>query len=727
MINIDSIDSSQINRLTVLLERLVRQTDRNTAEHPEYVKYFTKSATNKYSASIKGQLDNSRDAYARMVKAIEAGMKPTNEDFKRVKGALKVLQNKTDLYALHVMQGGRPADFAKYAEEIAKEIRDAMDAVFGSHYAVLSTPKNIVDPELLKMWRELNVSRDAMNQAQSNGAQLSEIISNAGQETAEAIGKEITEKVLDVYKVMHDNQERDRIARGIPEETPHTYLEYNQSFKGLSWYNKNFNKNMEKFNKWLEDARADLDEKTTWADNYFDRIQALGQKTEAEALKGMFSASGTPPNRYVSASYVNPQVMPGEGTPLDANAFLKLMGNVATKTASNLLAYDHDASRVSGMSDDEKAKFDALSKYLNEDKDALSILTDFVKYKFYDTKMNTKAWTDKQGGTGNAMSALSDAFSGIPILGSVFKGLGKMTDYTSKVDNLGLSGPLSAILKVVGVIAMAAGAVWKKLKESSPILQAVSDLFNLAMTLFFMPIGNALGSLLLPLATDLVNLAIGWNQFLADPFGEMENWFENYLSGEAIIGFITNAITAYFGFLKDNLTSIVNFATAIAGFIGNFWTDVGNFIINAITAYFGFLKDNISNIVNFATAIARFIGNFWANVGTVLNTLINSLATAIANAMKGVVSSATDWVGNTFGNIKLFASGGVVPATPGGTLGLIGEAGKSEAVIPLDELGDYTGNGGITIVFSGTVYGMNDFEDKVNTMIQRASNRAYYR
>ena len=131
--------------------------------------------------------------------------------------------------------------------------------------------------------------------------------------------------------------------------------------------------------------------------------------------------------------------------------------------------------------------------------------------------------------------------------------------------------------------------------------------------------------------------------------------------------------------------------------------------------------------MNFATAIAGFIGNFWANVGTALNTLINSLATAIANAVKGVVSSATDWVGNTFGNIKLFASGGVVPATPGGTLGLIGEAGKSEAVIPLDELGDYAGNGGITIVFSGTVYGMNDFEDKVNTLIQRASNRAYYR
>ena len=49
--------------------------------------------------------------------------------------------------------------------------------------------------------------------------------------------------------------------------------------------------------------------------------------------------------------------------------------------------------------------------------------------------------------------------------------------------------------------------------------------------------------------------------------------------------------------------------------------------------------------------------------------------------------------------IPRFADGGIVPATPGGMLGLIGEAGQSEAVIPLDRLGNFGGN--VTINVTG--------------------------
>ena len=55
------------------------------------------------------------------------------------------------------------------------------------------------------------------------------------------------------------------------------------------------------------------------------------------------------------------------------------------------------------------------------------------------------------------------------------------------------------------------------------------------------------------------------------------------------------------------------------------------------------------------------------------------------------------------------AEGGIVPATPGGRLATIGEGGRDEAVIPLDQAGDrLTGLGGITvenIVINGNIEG----------------------
>jgi hypothetical protein len=46
------------------------------------------------------------------------------------------------------------------------------------------------------------------------------------------------------------------------------------------------------------------------------------------------------------------------------------------------------------------------------------------------------------------------------------------------------------------------------------------------------------------------------------------------------------------------------------------------------------------------------------------------------------------------------ANGGIIKASPGGTLALIGEGGRDEAVIPLDRMGSMGGNN-ITINVQG--------------------------
>ena len=52
--------------------------------------------------------------------------------------------------------------------------------------------------------------------------------------------------------------------------------------------------------------------------------------------------------------------------------------------------------------------------------------------------------------------------------------------------------------------------------------------------------------------------------------------------------------------------------------------------------------------------------------------------------------------------LPAFADGGIVPATPGGRIVRVAEAGQAEAIIPLDRLG---GSGGTTVVVNVTVQG----------------------
>jgi hypothetical protein len=58
--------------------------------------------------------------------------------------------------------------------------------------------------------------------------------------------------------------------------------------------------------------------------------------------------------------------------------------------------------------------------------------------------------------------------------------------------------------------------------------------------------------------------------------------------------------------------------------------------------------------------------------------------------------------GQSFGvpKIPMLADGGIVKASPGGTLALIGEGGQDEAVIPLDRMGSM-GGGDVNIYVNG--------------------------
>ncbi|MFE1308555.1 hypothetical protein [Streptomyces sp. NPDC058755] len=116
-----------------------------------------------------------------------------------------------------------------------------------------------------------------------------------------------------------------------------------------------------------------------------------------------------------------------------------------------------------------------------------------------------------------------------------------------------------------------------------------------------------------------------------------------------------------------------------------------NAIYGAVKNHAGPIKSVLKGIINAFTALPR--------------AYISGL-NAVIGALNRIHVKIPGWVphfgGREFGinlpmlpNIPALAQGGIVPARTGGTLALLGEAGESEAVIPLSKLDRVAGSGGL--------------------------------
>lgn len=282
------------------------------------------------------------------------------------------------------------------------------------------------------------------------------------------------------------------------------------------------------------------------------------------------------------------------------------------------------------------------------------------------------------GGAKATASLVGDAIGGVTggIVGAMSKGF-------------------SALLGPIGIIA----EVVQMLAGSSPLLKAVLQLFQLAFTLFFMPFGNILGEILLPLMMDLINWVVAFNEWIAElNMNAIIDWFHGVWEG--LKDFFGGIFDAYIQFFK-------NIISTITGVFEWLWGHLGGIL--------GKVWDTIKSIFTKIVDLVQAFFKLPAQIGN-----------AVWNAIKGVGSSVWDGVTGFFG----FSGGGYIPPTPGGTLIRVGEGTRGEYIVPVgSQMESKLGGGGqtINITFSGPVYGMNDFENKVNDIISKASNRGYYR
>jgi hypothetical protein len=230
---------------------------------------------------------------------------------------------------------------------------------------------------------------------------------------------------------------------------------------------------------------------------------------------------------------------------------------------------------------------------------------------------------------------------------------------------------LDAIEKQVGGTAEASASSFDKMKFA---LAGVSDTF---------------GDMLLPVI-----------DALAPKLAQLSAWAQENPGLMKLVAGAFVALTAAVIALNIamSLNPVTLIAIGIAALIG--------LLVVAYARFEGFRKvvDTVFKGIKFGFEILL---NYFKTLLSVYKGIFNGFASIWNNTIGKVQIKIPDIKGlpgrgQSFGvpKIPMLADGGIVKASPGGTLALIGEGGRDEAVIPLDRMGSM-GGGDVNIYVQG--------------------------
>lgn len=309
---------------------------------------------------------------------------------------------------------------------------------------------------------------------------------------------------------------------------------------------------------------------------------------------------------------------------------------------------------------------DALDKYGEDfEKTTTEALKNALKLA------NIKAELNAEGSSNNASTSTSSGF-----WATSAQAANTVLPAVTKISNVLQSG----LNTVIGTVQ----DIYNRLKQSSPLLQTIESLFNLAVQLFFMPLGNKLATVLLPAVLELVDGVMEiWDKFEGKSLGEM---FTIAISeGARLFGeYIANI-----GTLLKEEGGVVGSIGSTLVVLGNLISSKGAEIINGIAKLLEFIMQNLPGII---TTLVGFKAMTVAMLAAIMiNTAMTAGAAslwtlggaAVAGAVTAGVASAA--ISNMFGtetDISGHANGGYIPPTPGGKIIRVAEGGEGEYIIP---------------------------------------------
>lgn len=254
--------------------------------------------------------------------------------------------------------------------------------------------------------------------------------------------------------------------------------------------------------------------------------------------------------------------------------------------------------------------------------------------------------------------------------------------------------------------------IYKQMRNASPLLQAIESMFNLAVTLFFMPLGNKLGEMLIPATVGLL-----------DEVTKIWDSFEGKTLGEAFGFAIEKGVQIFSGYIR-NIADELEGQAGIIGSMARFLGFIADFIEDKLEGLLGGLLNFAGWILeNFKTFIALYVSMSTAQLGA---TIGSSFWMGPWGLLGAGIGGAIGYAG-TYSALSLLgmSEGGVVPATEGGQLRILGEGGEDEYVIPESKMDKVLGGGGnITNNWYITCNTTDDIVELIDDRISRQISRS---
>lgn len=288
-----------------------------------------------------------------------------------------------------------------------------------------------------------------------------------------------------------------------------------------------------------------------------------------------------------------------------------------------------------------------------------------------------------EGAVGNLSAsitgALADAFTAIkPFLTDFIAGLAGAVTWIQ--DNINWIGPLAAGVAIVaGAVGIWTIAQWA---------------LNAALT------ANPIGIIIVG-----IGLLIGAIILL------VQNW-------DTVVAWITEVWGGFIGWITDGLNAFVGWWNSVWGAVGNYISTVWNTIVATVqgvwNGFWGWITGAVGGFLGWWNGIWDGLRNGWEAVWSGLGSFVSSIWQGIIGGIRGYINTLIGLIngiingvnvliggaGSLIGvsvaipNIPKLAQGGIVSASAGGTLAVIGEGGRDEAVIPLPDDWQQNGFGG---------------------------------
>ena len=250
--------------------------------------------------------------------------------------------------------------------------------------------------------------------------------------------------------------------------------------------------------------------------------------------------------------------------------------------------------------------------------------------------------------------------------------------------------------------------IYERIKGASPLLQTIEQIFNLVWTLFFMPLGNKLGEMLIPAVGKMMDAVMDiWDKFEGKTLGEMfsiairegvklvASFFTEIGSilqeDTGIVKSIGDVLVGLGKFIETGLPQLIDIGFRIVSF---FIDHLGLVIVGVFEAMLASLAIQISLLTTMITNHLSLVA--FLAVALDVMSIGQSLAAATVPAVVATTSfTAVEAIGNTIG-AKLgvfdaasaagYAEGGYISPSTGGKLIRVGESGEGEWIIPASKM-----------------------------------------